>query len=83
MKQSELIERVAKKGHMTKAESRRMVDIVMGELESGVGPAGCAGAARRARRCHGSRSLLPAKNWVWGTGKGVARDSGCGTRYCV
>ncbi len=36
MKQSELIERVAKKGKMTKAESRRMVDLVMGELETGV-----------------------------------------------
>ncbi len=36
MKQSELIERVAMKGKMTKAESRRMVDLVMGELEHGV-----------------------------------------------
>ncbi len=36
MKQSELIERVAKNGKMTKAESRRMVDLVMGELEHGV-----------------------------------------------
>ncbi len=36
MKQSELIERVAKRGKMTKAESRRMVDLVMGELEHGV-----------------------------------------------
>ncbi len=36
MKQSELIERVARTGKMTKAESRRMVDLVMGELESGV-----------------------------------------------
>ncbi len=36
MKQSELIERVAMKGKMTKAESRRMVDLVMGELENGV-----------------------------------------------
>ncbi len=36
MKQSELIERVAMKGNMTKAESRRMVDLVMGELEYGV-----------------------------------------------
>ena len=36
MKQSELIERVAMKGQMTKAESRRMVDLVMGELEHGV-----------------------------------------------
>ncbi len=36
MKQSELIERVAMKGKMTKAESRRMVDLVMGELETGV-----------------------------------------------
>ncbi len=36
MKQSELIERVAKKGKMTKAEARRMVDLIMGELESGV-----------------------------------------------
>ncbi len=36
MKQSELIERIANKGKMTKAEARRMVDLVMGELESGV-----------------------------------------------
>ena len=36
MKQSELIEKVAKKGKMTKAEARRMVDLVMGELETGV-----------------------------------------------
>ncbi|MEE8507331.1 MAG: HU family DNA-binding protein [Kiloniellales bacterium] len=36
MKQSELIERVATKGKMTKAEARRMVDLIMGELESGV-----------------------------------------------
>ena len=36
MKQSELIERVAMKGQMTKAEARRMVDLVMGELEHGV-----------------------------------------------
>ena len=36
MKQSELIERVAKKGKMTKAEARRMVDLVMGQLETGV-----------------------------------------------
>ena len=36
MKQSELIERVAMKGQMTKAESRRVVDLVMGELEHGV-----------------------------------------------
>ena len=36
MKQSELIERVAKKGQMTKAEARRMVDLVMGQLETGV-----------------------------------------------
>ena len=36
MKQSELIEGVAKKGRMTKAEARRMVDLVMGELEHGV-----------------------------------------------
>ena len=35
MKQSELIEKVAKKGRMTKAEARRMVDLVMGELETG------------------------------------------------
>ena len=36
MKQSELIERVAKRGRMTKAGARRMVDLVMGELEGGV-----------------------------------------------
>ncbi len=36
MKQSELIERVAKKGKMTKAEAGRMVDLVMGQLEYGV-----------------------------------------------
>ncbi len=36
MKQSELIERVAMKGKITKAEARRMVDLIMGELESGV-----------------------------------------------
>ncbi len=36
MKQSELIEQVAKKGRTTKAEAWRMVDLVMGELESGV-----------------------------------------------
>ncbi len=36
MKQSDLIEQVAKKGRTTKAEARRMVDLVMGELESGV-----------------------------------------------
>ncbi len=36
MKQSELIERVAIKGKMTKAEARRMVALIMGELESGV-----------------------------------------------
>jgi len=36
MKQSELIERVAKKGKMTKAEAGRMVDLVMGQLETGV-----------------------------------------------
>ena len=36
MKQSKLIDRVAMKGQMTKAESRRMVDLVMGELEHGV-----------------------------------------------
>ncbi len=36
MKQSELIERVAKKARTTKADARRMVDLVMGELESGV-----------------------------------------------
>ncbi len=36
MKQSELIEQVAKKGKMTKAEARRMVDLVMGQLETGV-----------------------------------------------
>ncbi len=36
MKQSELIERVAMKGKMTKAEARRMVDLVMGTLEHGV-----------------------------------------------
>ncbi len=36
MKQSELIERVAMKGKMTKAEARRMVDLVMGTLERGV-----------------------------------------------
>jgi DNA-binding protein HU-beta len=36
MKQSELIERVAKKGKTTKAEARRMVDLVMGQLETGV-----------------------------------------------
>ena len=36
MKQSELIERVAMKGRMTKAEARRMVDLVMGTLETGV-----------------------------------------------
>ena len=36
MKQSELIERIAKKGKMTKAEARRMVDLIMGELETGV-----------------------------------------------
>ncbi len=36
MKQSELIERVAMKGKMTKAEARRMVDLIMGELEMGV-----------------------------------------------
>ncbi len=34
MKQSELIEQVAKKGKMTKAEARRMVDLVMGQLET-------------------------------------------------
>ncbi len=36
MKQSELIERVAMKGKMTKADARRMVDLVMGELEHGI-----------------------------------------------
>ncbi len=36
MKQSELIERVAMKGKMTKAEARCMVDLIMGELETGV-----------------------------------------------
>ncbi len=36
MRQSEIIEKVAKKGKMTKAEARRMVDLVMGELETGV-----------------------------------------------
>ena len=36
MKQSELIDRVAMKGKMTKAEARRMVDLIMGELETGV-----------------------------------------------
>ncbi len=36
MKQSELIEKVAKAGKTTKAEARRMVDLVMGELETGV-----------------------------------------------
>ena len=36
MKQSELIERVANRGRMTKADARRMVDLVMGELEGGV-----------------------------------------------
>ncbi len=36
MKQSELIERVAMTGKMTKAEARRMVDLIMGELEMGV-----------------------------------------------
>ncbi len=36
MKQSELIERVAMKGKTTKAEARRMVDLVMGTLEHGV-----------------------------------------------
>ena len=36
MKQSDLIEKIAKKGRTTKAEARRMVDLVMGELESGV-----------------------------------------------
>lgn len=36
MKQSELIEKVAKRGRTTKAEARRMVDLVMGELERGV-----------------------------------------------
>jgi DNA-binding protein HU-beta len=36
MKQTELVERIAKKGKMTKAEARRMVDLVMGELETGV-----------------------------------------------
>ncbi len=36
MKQSELIGKVAKKGRMTKAEAGRMVDLVMGELETGV-----------------------------------------------
>ena len=36
MKQTELIERVAKKGQMTKADARRIVDLVFGELETGV-----------------------------------------------
>ena len=36
MKQSELIERVALKGKISKVEARHMVDLVMGELESGV-----------------------------------------------
>ncbi len=36
MKQSELIDSVAKTGRTTKAEARRMVDLAMGVLESGV-----------------------------------------------
>ncbi len=36
MKQSELIEKVAKQGKTTKAEARRMVDLVMGTLEHGI-----------------------------------------------
>ncbi len=36
MKQSELIERVARKGGLSKAEAARMIELVMGELESGV-----------------------------------------------
>jgi DNA-binding protein HU-beta len=36
MKQSELIEKVAKKGQITKADARWMIDLVMGELEAGV-----------------------------------------------
>ncbi len=36
MKQSELIEKIAKAGNTSKAEARRMVDLVMGELETGV-----------------------------------------------
>ncbi len=36
MKQSELIEKVAKAGNTSKAEARWMVDLVMGALETGV-----------------------------------------------
>ncbi len=36
MKQSELIEKVAKTGNTSKVEARWMVDLVMGELETGV-----------------------------------------------
>ena len=45
MKQSELIERIAKKGQTSKAEAKRMVELVMGELEAGVMEAGRAGSA--------------------------------------
>ena len=36
MKQSELIEKVAKTGNTSKVEARWMVDLVMGALETGV-----------------------------------------------
>jgi len=36
MSKAALVERVAKKGKLSKAEAGRMVDLVMGEIESGL-----------------------------------------------
>ena len=36
MSKAEFIERVAKKGKMSKAEAKRAVDLVFGEIESGL-----------------------------------------------
>ena len=36
MSKSEFIERVAKKGDMSKAEAKRAVELVLGEMESGI-----------------------------------------------
>ena len=67
MKQSELIERVAKKGKMTKVEARRMVDLVMGQLENGVKEVRNNGRVRS----HGSApsELLSVRD-AWGAIRG-------------
>ena len=36
MSKAEFIENVAKKGDLSKAEAKRMVDLVFGEIESGL-----------------------------------------------